>query len=115
MRVIFKAPNRNAPQSKLAEAEVVFETTEGELLAGLSLNGFTVWRRRDGNGLVLSVPGREYEKAGERKTWDFFRAASQSTRPRMDNLKAIILEEYERWSQEGGRQEPRQRDDEPRW
>lgn len=56
--------NGNAPEGKVAEAELHF--TDGEL-AGLKLTGFTIWNGRNG-GLHLTFPARSYLRQDGAKT-----------------------------------------------
>jgi hypothetical protein len=56
IRFVKPQTNGNAPEGKVAEAELHF--TDGEL-AGLKLAGFTIWNGRNG-GLRLTFPARSY-------------------------------------------------------
>jgi hypothetical protein len=81
---------KNAPQGKLADAEVHF--TDG-VLAGLKLIGFAVWERRTGGGRNVTFPSRQYSVNGERRAFVLLRpAAGDSTA--QDRLRELILQAY---------------------
>ena len=88
-------PNdRGTPPSKLADAELHF--TGGEL-DGLKLIGFSVWRRRNGNGASVSFPGRQYRIGDERRTFALLRPIGDvSAQERVRDLVLEAYTEYER-------------------
>ena len=88
-------PNdRGTPASKLADAELHF--TGGEL-DGLKLVGFSVWRRRNGNGPSVSFPGRQYRMGDERRTFALLRPIGDvSAQERVRDLVLEAYTEYER-------------------
>jgi hypothetical protein len=93
--VIIKiVPNeRGIPQSKLAEAELVFE--EG-VLCGLKLVGFGVWEGREGRHITF--PSRPFTANGERRSYTVLRPVSDTTAQeplRQRILKAFIEFEYQ--------------------
>ena len=64
-------PNdKGNPAGKLADAELHFG--EGAL-AGLKLNGFSIWERRGGNGRNVTFPARSYVIDGERRSFALLR------------------------------------------
>lgn len=91
MKIVMRASERG-PQNKVAEGELVFDKGP---LAGLKLVGFDVWRKQDGD-LFLALPGRAYEKDGQRKTFDYLRAQSRDELKALDRLKGEMLAEARR-------------------
>src|SRR5476649_750283 len=65
-------PNdKGNPPGKLADAELHFG---GESpLAGLKLIGFSIWKRRGGNGRNVTFPARQYAVNGERRSFALLR------------------------------------------
>jgi hypothetical protein len=104
MNLKFSPPNQRAPRGKLAEVTIQFTDAEGPLLAGLELQGFTIWARADGSGKFLALPGRAYEKDGQKKTYDFLRYQQTRDKSQLENLKTIVLQEYDAWAGVGGAQ-----------
>lgn len=106
MMVLFTTPRgQNPPRGKKADVALQFTEGEGALLAGLELQGLAVWSRADGSGLFVTLPGREYDvvdasapNGKKRKTFDFLRYTNERDRSRLDNLKALILEQYQDWA-----------------
>jgi hypothetical protein len=99
MMVLFSLPrSARAPQGKLADVTLQFDETDGALLRGLELHGLAVWERRDGSGVFLSLPGREYAGSdGKKKTFDFLRYTRESDRAQLENLKALVLTQFNEW------------------
>lgn len=89
MRVTFVTNDKGNPPGKLADAELHFS---GGPLDGLKLVGFGVWPRRDGNGLNITYPARQYSVNGERRSFALLRpivdAASQ------DRLSQVIKDAW---------------------
>lgn len=86
-------PHPRSPDWKLAEAEIVFE---GGLLDGLKLVGFTVTEGRDGR-LRVGLPQKDYMSGGQKQYWDFVKPVLHPAR--VNELRATILAEYERWKE----------------
>jgi hypothetical protein len=64
-------PNEHGtPRGKLADAELHFA---GGDLDGMKLIGFSVWKRRSGNGHTVTFPARQYAAAGARRTFALLR------------------------------------------
>jgi hypothetical protein len=81
-------PNeRGIPQSKLAEAEIVFE--EG-VLFGLKLVGFGVWEGREGRHVTF--PARPFTANGERRSYTVLRPVSDATA--QEPLRQLILKAF---------------------
>jgi hypothetical protein len=99
MMVLFSPPRAaNAPGGKLADVTLQFDEGEGAFLRGLELHGLAVWERKDGSGIFLSLPGREYAgRDGKKKTFDFLRYTRDGDRAQLDNLKALVLEQFNEW------------------
>lgn len=76
------------PKGKVADAALVFGSTDGPL-EGLKLEGFSVWETR-GNGGTFNVtfPARQYTVNGERRSFALLRP-SDNTGQRLK--EAIIL------------------------
>jgi hypothetical protein len=75
------------PQSKLAEAELVFE--DGPL-AGLKLIGFSVWQGRSERHVTF--PARPYSVNGERRSYALLRPVSDPAA--QEGLRSVILQAY---------------------
>lgn len=86
MKIIVRKANDRGPRNRVAEVELVLDGA----LDGLRLVGLDVWRKRDGD-LFVAFPGRQYEKDGQKKTWDYLRAADRDDMRPMDRLKSAIL------------------------
>jgi hypothetical protein len=80
----------NAPSGKLADVEVVFEAKDCKLLAGLSLQGFTVWESRFG-GLNVTLPARTYTVGGQKRSYALLRDHDGGS---SEPLKTAIQEAY---------------------
>ena len=83
----------NAPQGKLADAEVNFEAGSGPL-AGLRLIGFAIWERRDG-GRNVTFPARVYSVNGERRSYALLRPINGDVGVQ-DSMRDLILDAYSR-------------------
>jgi len=79
------------PPGKLADAELHF--TDG-VLAGLKLVGFAIWSRRDGSGLNVTMPARQYSVNGERRSFALLRPITDS-----GAQEAIRLQVLAAWEQ----------------
>lgn len=71
MRIEF-VDKENGPKSLICEAEIVFDSGD-DLLAGLRLVGFTLWRNETGE-TVVTMPSRSWGDPGGRKFFDLLRA-----------------------------------------
>ena len=80
--------NEEAPQGKLAEAELLFQ--EGPM-AGLKLVGFTVWESRKGDGHNVTFPARVYTKDGEKRHYQLLRRIGDHSNTA---VKDLILAAY---------------------
>jgi hypothetical protein len=81
-------PNeRGIPQSKLADAEIIFE--EG-VLTGLKLVGFGIWEGREGRHVTF--PARPFMTNGERRTYSVLRPVAESGA--QEPLRRLILQTY---------------------
>jgi hypothetical protein len=81
---------KNAPQGKLADAELHF--TDGPL-NGLKLIGFSVWERRTGNGRNVTFPARQYVVNGERRTFALLRPTNGDATAQ-DRVRELILQAF---------------------
>jgi hypothetical protein len=80
---------RQTPAGKLADAELHFN---GEPLDGLKLVGFAIWRRRDGNGSVVTFPARTFSVHGGTTNIALLRAVDD---PRsQDHVRELVLRAY---------------------
>lgn len=91
MRVIIKMNERGNPAGKLADAELIFGSTEGAL-SGLKLVGFAVWERRSGSGRNVTFPARQYSVNGERRSFALLRPVENTED--QDAIRDLILEAY---------------------
>jgi hypothetical protein len=87
--VIIKiVPNeRGIPQSKLADAEIIFE--EG-VLTGLKLIGFGIWEGREGRHITF--PARPFFSNGERRTYCILRPVAESSA--QEPLRRLVLQAF---------------------
>jgi hypothetical protein len=82
--------DRSTPAGKLADAEIHF--IDGEL-AGLKLVGFSIWERRDGNGLSVTFPARQFFFHGDKRNFALLRAIGN---PNAQNrARDLVLRAYE--------------------
>jgi hypothetical protein len=82
--------DRSMPAGKLADAEIHF--IDGEL-AGLKLVGFSIWERRDGNGLSVTFPARQFFFHGDKRNFALLRAIGN---PNAQNrARDLVLRAYE--------------------
>lgn len=83
-------PVENGVPGKLADVELHFE--EG-VLDGLKLIGFGLWERRNGGGMNVTFPARQYSVNGERRSFALLRpivdAAAQ------ERVRDLIIGAYE--------------------
>jgi hypothetical protein len=103
MNIVVKIqPNESGtPSNKLADAELHFAGGE---LDGLKLVGFSIWRRRGGNGPTVSFPGRQYRIGEERRTFALLRPiADVSAQQRVRDLVLDAYANLERDTADGPR------------
>jgi hypothetical protein len=82
--------DRSTPVGKLADAEIHF--IDGEL-AGLKLVGFSIWERRDGSGLSVTFPARQFFFHGDKRNFALLRAIGN---PNAQNrARDLVLRAYE--------------------
>ena len=78
------------PAGKLADAEIHF--VDGEL-AGLKLVGFSIWERRDGTGISVTFPARQFFFHGDKRNFALLRGI---TNPNAQNrARDLVLRAYE--------------------
>jgi len=90
MRIEF-IDKENGPKNLIGEAEIFFDAEDG-LLAGLKLVGFSLWRTEKGDPGV-TVPGRPWGGAGERKFFDLLRAGDGGAEA-LKRLKVAVCDQY---------------------
>ena len=87
-------PNEQGkPPGKLADAEVIFESSAGPL-SGLTLVGFAVWERRDG-GRNVTFPARQYSVNGARRHFLLLQSSNRALEAQ-EPLRQCILDAYSR-------------------
>jgi hypothetical protein len=89
MRVQF-VERQNGPERLVCEAEIVFDATGP--LAGMKLVGFSGWRVADGE-ISVTFPARSFGADGERRFFDFLRAAEPGS-GEARRVKDWIAEEW---------------------
>jgi len=82
--------DRATPVGKLADAEIHFISGE---LTGLKLVGFSIWERRDGNGLSVTFPARQFYFHGDKRNFELLRAIG-NTNP-LNHARDLVLRAYE--------------------
>jgi hypothetical protein len=90
--------DRSTPPGKLADAEIHF--LDGEL-AGLKLVGFSIWERRDGNGLSVTFPARQFFFHGDKRNFALLRAIGNPNA--QDRARDLVLRAYEQQAHNPGR------------
>jgi hypothetical protein len=78
------------PAAKLADAEIHFIGGE---LDGLKLVGFSVWERRDGNGLIVTFPARQFFFHGDKRNFALLRPNGHPNA--QDRARDLVLRAYE--------------------
>jgi hypothetical protein len=89
MVVKILANEKNAPNGKLADAEVHF--TDGEM-EGMKLLGFAVWERKQGPGRNVTFPARTYSVNGERRSFALLRPVTDSKS--QSRVRELVLQAY---------------------
>jgi len=93
--VKFSPNDRGNPPGKLADAELHFGEGSGPL-AGLKLIGFGIWERRNGGGLNVTFPARQYSVNGERRSFALLRPAGECfTGTGSETMRLFILNAWE--------------------
>ena len=82
--------DRSTPVGKLADAEIHF--IDGDL-AGLKLVGFSIWERRDGNGLSVTFPARQFFFHGDKRNFALLRGIRNPNA--QDRARDLVLRAYE--------------------
>src|SRR5262245_28687655 len=77
------------PPGKIAEAEIHF--VDGPL-AGSKLVGFAVWQRRQGDGLNVTFPARQYTVNAERRSFALLRPIGDHAST--DKVRTLILDAW---------------------
>ena len=60
--------------------------------------GFSVWKRRSGNGHTVTFPARQYAAAGARRTFALLRPISDAGVP--TRIRDLVLKAYAEYEQE---------------
>ncbi|MGE0123634.1 MAG: hypothetical protein AB7U25_11910 [Vicinamibacterales bacterium] len=81
--------NGYAAPGKLADAEIHFSGGE---LDGLKLVGFAVWKGRDGRGVDVSLPSRQFTVRGQRRAFALLRWTSE--RAAQDRVADLVRRAY---------------------
>ena len=89
MRVQFMN-RQGGPENLVCDAELVFDS-EGPL-AGMKLVGFALWRNAEGE-VNVTFPARAFASSGERRFFDYLRAADPGSGDHK-RVKEWILEEF---------------------
>jgi len=74
MKIHFAPRRDDAPESLVAEAELIFE--DAEPLAGLKLVGFSIMKNPSGRTYV-TLPSRAFGMGEKRQYFDFLRSAKE--------------------------------------
>lgn len=90
MRIEF-IDRENGPKNLVCEAEILFDL-EDNLLAGLRLVGFTLWRN-DGGEVSVTMPSRSWGDPGGKKFFDLLRAGDGGS-DAVRKLKAAICDQH---------------------
>lgn len=91
-RIHFTGHGDRRPPGSLADAAIVFGPDAGAL-SGLTLIGFTVWKRRNGTRSV-TFPARSYSVNGERRSFALLRPSTSAAGYLGEMLRDQILAEY---------------------
>jgi len=99
MRFVFTDPHekgRRKPADLIADVEVVFEESEGPLLAGLKLVGLGLWRQ--GDEIRVTLPSRRVqatEPGAKDWSYDFLRAEDgPEAAQRIREFRKTVLDAY---------------------
>lgn len=76
-------------RNKLADAEIHFS---GGVLDGLKLIGFAIWKRRDGNGVAVTFPARQFTFHGERRDFPLIRGIEDPKA--QDQVRELVIRAY---------------------
>ena len=91
MQIQIVIPNIG-PVGKLADAELVFDDSDG-ILAGTKLVGFAVWEGRQSGTLHVTLPMRQYSVNGERRRFILVRPVEDNGNT-TERLRAAIEQAY---------------------
>jgi hypothetical protein len=86
--------DRATPAGKLADAEIHFVSGE---LAGLKLVGFSIWERRNGTGLSVTFPARQFYFHGDKRNFELLRASGSPNA--LSHARDLVLRAYEQQAQ----------------
>ena len=94
MTVKITSNGKGAPEGKLADAELHFDSGP---LEGLKLIGFGIWERRVGGGRNVTFPARQYSVNGERRSFALLRPVLDVTS--QNKLRELILEAFQEYEE----------------
>ena len=89
MKIKISLNDKGNPPGKAADAELHFVTGP---LDGLKLIGFAIWQRRNGAGLNVTFPARQYSVNGERRSFALLRPIVDSFA--QDRIRDLIINAY---------------------
>ena len=95
MTVKITSNGKGAPEGKLADAELHFDSGP---LEGLKLIGFGIWERRVGGGRNVTFPARQYTVNGDRRSFALLRPIGDATA--QNKLRELILEAYQAYEEQ---------------
>ena len=95
MTVKITSNGKSAPEGKLAEAELHFDSGP---LEGLKLIGFSIWERRVGGGRNVTFPARQYTVNGERRSFALLRPIVDTTG--QNKLRELILAAFQEYEEQ---------------
>lgn len=93
-----------SPQSKLADAELIF-ANDGGLLSGLKLVGLAVWEARNGERNV-TLPARPFVVNGERRSYALLRPVNGQELGASDAIRRVVLQAYDAHAEREAGQAP---------
>jgi hypothetical protein len=92
MTITITPNDHGNPPGKLADAELHF--SDGAL-EGLKLIGFSVWETKRGRGRNVTLPARQYNVNGERRSFALLRPILDTTA--QSRIRDLILDAYAEW------------------
>ena len=95
MTVKITSNGKSAPEGKLAEAELHFDSGP---LEGLKLIGFGIWERRVGGGRNVTFPARQYNVNGERRSFALLHPIVDATG--QNKLRELILAAFQEYEEQ---------------
>lgn len=96
MKIRILPNDKGNPPGKLADVEIHFEEPP---LAGMRLQGFSVWERRDRSQRNVTFPARQYSVNGERRSFALLRPIADSP-DAQHAIKTAILEAFAEFEQQ---------------